>query len=92
MNGEWGTVCNNNWNDNDAQTVCRQIGLDTSVAKAAFPGEFGQGSGPIFLDNVQCTGSETSIFDCSHNGIGISPGCDHSKDAGVKCTGKCGES
>ena len=45
---------------------------------------FGEGSGPIVLDNVQCSGSETRILDCTANAIG-DHNCDHSKDAGVTC-------
>ena len=56
----------------------------TSGAIARGSAYFGQGSGSILLDNVQCTGNETSIFSCSHNSIG-SHNCDHRKDAGVVC-------
>ena len=58
----------------------------TSGAIARSSAYFGQGSGSILLDDVQCTGNETSIFSCSHNSIG-SHNCDHSKDAGVVCFG-----
>ena len=47
---------------------------------------FGQGSASILLDDIQCNGTETSIFSCSHNGIG-SHNCGHSEDAGVVCLG-----
>ena len=47
---------------------------------------FGEGSGPIFLDNVDCTGTESNLTQCSHGGIGIH-NCDHGDDAGVICAG-----
>ena len=45
---------------------------------------FGQGSGPILLDNVQCEGSEQSVFSCPHRGIG-NENCGHHEDAGIRC-------
>ena len=45
---------------------------------------FGQGTGPIFLDNVQCTGTETSIRDCTHL---TNHNCVHAEDAGATCLG-----
>ena len=47
---------------------------------------FGQRYGPIVLDNLGCTGTEQSLFNCSGNAIGVH-NCDHSEDAGVRCTG-----
>ena len=44
---------------------------------------FGQGSGPIFLDNVQCTGTESNLTQCDHNEIGVH----NCRDAGVICLG-----
>ena len=47
---------------------------------------YGQGEGPIVLDDVQCTGLETYITDCQHNGY-YSHNCIHAEDAGVQCPG-----
>ena len=58
--------------------------LGTSVAVQG--AIFGSGSGSIFLDNVLCRGSESSLLDCNTNAIG-QHNCDHSEDAGVRCNG-----
>ena len=52
-----------------------------AVTRAAF----GQGTGPLFLCNVRCTGTESSLLRCSHQVVGITP-CSHSNDAGVVCS------
>ncbi|CAJ1075388.1 LOW QUALITY PROTEIN: uncharacterized protein LOC124998123 [Xyrichtys novacula] len=81
---EWGTVCHDNWDMNDAQVVCRQLKCGTAL-KATLGASFGQGSGPIFLDDVACSGSEGSLSFCRHAGFGTHY-CGHSKDAGVVCS------
>lgn len=48
---------------------------------------FGQGAGSIWLDNVNCVGTEGRLADCPANPIG-SHNCAHSEDAGVRCPGK----
>lgn len=42
---------------------------------------FGEGTGPILLDNLQCNGDEDTIFDCGHSGIG-NHDCSNAEDAG----------
>ena len=42
------------------------------------------GTGQIVLDDLQCTGNESRLIDCPHNGLG-NHNCDHSQDAGVRC-------
>ena len=44
--------------------------------------------GPIFLDNLGCLGTESSLLKCSHLGIGVYRSCSHYEDAGVRCTSK----
>ena len=86
-NGQWGTVCDDNWDINDAAVVCRQLHF-TGASEALRLSAFGQGTGPIWLDNVLCTGSEQQLSDCPHNGFGTH-NCIHSEDAGVRCRGMC---
>ena len=84
-NGEWGTVCDNGWDDTDAGVVCRQLGFGSSGTAIGSAG-FGQGSGPIWLDSVTCTGSESTLASCGHLGVNITRICSHSEDAGVRCS------
>ncbi|XP_026206046.1 uromodulin-like [Anabas testudineus] len=79
----WGTVCDDIWGMSHAEVVCRQMGCGRAVAaySAAF---FGPGSGPIWLDDVKCTGNELAITDCVHRDFGIH-NCNHKEDAGVTC-------
>ncbi|XP_019630260.1 PREDICTED: scavenger receptor cysteine-rich domain superfamily protein-like [Branchiostoma belcheri] len=83
--GQWGTVCDDGWDLYDAQVVCRQLGY-SGATEARVRAAFGQGSGQIWLNNVGCDGSETTISDCGHGGWG-SHNCDHSEDAGAVCKG-----
>ncbi|KAM6033014.1 scavenger receptor cysteine-rich domain-containing protein DMBT1-like isoform 4-T4 [Theristicus caerulescens] len=82
---QWGTVCDDDWSFPDASVVCRQLGCGTAVS--AFGGaHFGQGSGPIWLDNVQCSGTEAALSECLARPWGVN-NCDHGEDASVICTG-----
>uniref|UniRef100_A0A8D2IWS0 Neurotrypsin n=1 Tax=Varanus komodoensis TaxID=61221 RepID=A0A8D2IWS0_VARKO len=81
--GRWGTICDDQWDDRDAEVVCRQLGL-SGTAKAASWAHFGQGAGPVLLDEVQCSGNELSLDQCEKNGWG-EHNCDHTEDAGSVC-------
>ena len=85
-NGQWGTVCDDEWDDTDAGVVCRQLGFGSSGRKYG-GAYFGPGSGPIWLNNVICTGTESTLGSCGHPGLNITRSCNHSDDAGVRCYG-----
>jgi len=86
-NNIWGTVCDDLWDRRDGMIACRQLGLRfvNTVSRAYF----GRGTGQIWLDDLSCTGSESRLIDCIHNGFGVN-NCVHGEDAGLFCEGSSG--
>ncbi|XP_076834262.1 HHIP-like protein 1 [Brachyhypopomus gauderio] len=84
VSGEWGTVCDDLWNLENAAVVCRQLGFSGAL-KASKSAEFGEGKHlKTLLDDVQCEGTEETLLDCQHAGVGVH-NCAHYEDAGVIC-------
>ncbi|KAJ8032677.1 Neurotrypsin [Holothuria leucospilota] len=81
--GQWGTVCDDYWDDADATVVCRQLGLGEFGLVIEQP-QFPKGSGKIMLDDVDCTGQENFLVNCSSRPWKEND-CRHSEDAGVRC-------
>ncbi len=87
-NNIWGTVCDDyiqnagSHQTNFITVACRQLNFSTSGTffSGSLPGE-----DPIFMDDVMCTGSETSIADCPFRGWGVH-NCGHWEDSGLTCT------
>ncbi|XP_071486159.1 scavenger receptor cysteine-rich domain-containing group B protein-like [Diadema antillarum] len=78
----WGTICNNNWSRKEALVACRQLGFPGVAISSYY---YGPGEGPIYLDEVSCTGSESKLTDCRSRGWGTHT-CTHSDDIGVQCS------
>ena len=97
-NGLWGTVCDNGFTDKSAKTVCNIFGYPKASFKqmCGTQGEFGacranyKGKGPIWLDNVVCSGYEREIGGCRHKGWG-NHRCTHKQDVGICCSGEEGD-
>ncbi|XP_068076834.2 scavenger receptor cysteine-rich domain-containing protein DMBT1 isoform X2 [Danio rerio] len=84
--GQWGTVCSDGWDLSDAAVICKEMGCG-SVSGSKTGAYFGQGSGPVWLSDVQCSNSESTLRQCALNGWGQNS-CGHEKDAGVACQSK----
>eukprot|EP00058_Branchiostoma_floridae_P023048 XP_002608538.1 hypothetical protein BRAFLDRAFT_92363 [Branchiostoma floridae] len=81
--GQWGTICDDDFDLNDARVVCRQLGYGFPLQYTS--GVFGEGSGSIWLDDVQCEGDEETLLDCPSNDWGEHD-CGHYEDVGVICS------
>ena len=82
--GQWGTICDDRWDRSDGDVACRQLGYPAGSETVFGFHRFGQGTGPIWLDDVQCSGSEARLLDCSSAAIGVHD-CTHYEDASVRC-------
>ncbi|CAG9815213.1 unnamed protein product [Phaedon cochleariae] len=87
--GIWGTVCDDDFNEDAAKVVCRHFGYKGMVVVKK-DGYFGAGDGPIWLDQVSCYGNETTLETCTHWNWG-EHNCEHSEDVGVICTDEMDE-
>ena len=91
INGQWGTICDDYWNDEEADVACRQLGFaGGSVVEASrFRSSFfppGEGDQPIWLDDMQCNGAESGLLECRYRRSETgNPGCRHSEDVGIRC-------
>nr|XP_056717576.1 macrophage receptor MARCO [Euleptes europaea] len=80
-NGQWGTICDDSWDRRDGEVVCRMLGYSgTATAFTATAG-----TGKIWLDEVNCLGTESSINLCTKSDWGVH-NCIHNEDAGVECS------
>lgn len=84
--GRWGTVCDDGWDLRDATVACRELGCGGALAApgGAF---FGEGAGPIILDDLRCRGNETTLRFCPARPWGQHD-CHHREDAGAVCDGE----
>ncbi|PVD37785.1 hypothetical protein C0Q70_00386 [Pomacea canaliculata] len=87
VGGLWGTVCDNNWDDEDARVLCRFLNYTDGYAVGN--AYYGQGAGPIWLSSVRCKGSERSLAECPQSGfhavVNNYDCMSHSNDASAVC-------
>uniref|UniRef100_A0A8C2HTC0 SRCR domain-containing protein n=1 Tax=Cyprinus carpio TaxID=7962 RepID=A0A8C2HTC0_CYPCA len=83
--GQWGTVCGDFWDLTDAAVVCRELDCGEPV-DALTDDDFGEGSGPVWMSAVLCTGSESTLKNCKSSGWSMNS-CPHNANVGVICSG-----
>ncbi|KAI2652473.1 T-cell differentiation antigen CD6 [Labeo rohita] len=80
----WGTVCDDGWGLEDAHVVCAQLGCGYALSVSGHGEPYGKGTGPIHMDELNCTGKERTLWDCP--AIMNGHDCGHKEDAGVVCS------
>ena len=91
IRGEWGTICDDSWDQFDAAVVCNQLGFPgVDAVYSGGSSRFGPGTGRIWLDNLACSGTETNLLQCPMPlALGVND-CTHTEDAGLRCNrGEC---
>ena len=83
LNGQWGGICDDEFDINDANVICRMLGFSKATKASNSYGTAPSG-GNFVLDNLGCTGNEASVFDCQHLGEWIE-NCKDTEIAGVQC-------
>ena len=81
-NGQWGTICDDQWKAENSKVACRQLGY--RFVNRSFTAEPLTGTSPIWMDDVQCIGTEESLVDCDRKAWGEN-NCQLTENIGVEC-------
>ncbi|KAI8521007.1 hypothetical protein Bbelb_007610 [Branchiostoma belcheri] len=87
--GNWGVICDDNWDKKAADIVCRMMGFANGSKMEAKWSRFGDGRKDFLMDDVNCTGNENTLMECLHSDWGKHD-CDRQEVAGVVCLPKEG--
>ncbi|XP_066042890.1 antigen WC1.1-like [Chamaea fasciata] len=87
LQGHWGSVGDNNWDMEDAEVVCQQLGCGSASGAYSARERFGAGHGPVSLVLVDCGGYEATLWDCEIRSWGPYNGSIHDADTAVVCQG-----
>lgn len=81
-NGVWYGVCDDGFDSDDAEVACRMMGK--SYSSYSTDQRHPAGRDHFLLDDLDCEGNETSLFDCKHSGIG-EENCSDNEYVAVSC-------
>ena len=94
-NGQWAGICDDEFDINDANVICKMLGFPYATTALASSTDFGispaydlYGPAPsgnnFVVSGLKCTGNELSVFDCLHSGE-WNEKCWANEIAGVQC-------
>ncbi|EFJ44987.1 hypothetical protein VOLCADRAFT_33421, partial [Volvox carteri f. nagariensis] len=85
LNGTWGSICDDEWDDLDADVACRQMGFAGGSAVDGVQTTAGPAGMRVWLSQVNCTGTESGLSACTQGAPPGSSRCTHARDAGATC-------
>ena len=87
--GVWGTICDDNFGDQEAKVICRMLGLPTQSAQVYNGTTDYSGDGPVWIrlnDDQGCSGHELDIQECKTKNLWKQDlRCKHSEDVAITC-------
>ncbi|XP_041262179.1 scavenger receptor cysteine-rich type 1 protein M130-like isoform X2 [Onychostruthus taczanowskii] len=87
LQGHWGSVADDNWDMEDAEVVCQQLGCGSASRAYSILKPFGAGDGLVSLALVDCSGDEATLWDCKIRGWGPYNSSFHHREAALVCQG-----
>ena len=107
IDNQYGTVCDDRWDELEATVVCRQLQHTSTgirnyyivwslyvimidvIPVRKLELKYGVGNASIYLDDLDCSGSEANLLRCASDSHGRAQhDCTHEENAGIKCGGK----
>ncbi|XP_053800844.1 antigen WC1.1-like isoform X1 [Vidua chalybeata] len=87
LQGQWGSVGDNDWDMEDAEVVCQHVGCGSASGAYYARDTFGLGGWLVSLVQVDCSGNEATLWDCKIRSWGLYNSSVHYWDAAVACQG-----
>jgi hypothetical protein len=85
-NGQWGTICDDEFGEREAKLICRQLGYSNFANFDHIPNLAGNETQPIWMDYITCGDSPVCLNDCQQCPSTEYHDCHHLEDVTIECS------